>query len=32
MKPQDKARHLRPLIERAAISLPDEDNDTKEGK
>ena len=25
MKPQDKARHLRPLIERAAASLPDED-------
>ena len=25
MKPQDKARHLRPLIERAAVSLPDED-------
>lgn len=25
MKPQEKARHLRPLIERAAVSLPDED-------
>ena len=25
MRPQDKARHLRPLIERAAVSLPDED-------
>ena len=25
MKPQDKARHLRPLIERAAVSLSDED-------
>ena len=25
MKPQDKARHLRPMIERAAVSLPDED-------
>lgn len=25
MKPQDKARHLRPLIERAVVSLPDED-------
>lgn len=25
MKPQDKARHLRPLIERAAVSLPDKD-------
>lgn len=25
MKPQDRARHLRPLIERAAVSLPDED-------
>lgn len=25
MKPQDKARHLRPYIEEAAASLPDED-------
>lgn len=25
MKPQDKARHLRPLIERAAVSLSDSD-------
>jgi len=25
MTPQEKARHLRPLIERAAASLPDED-------
>lgn len=25
MKPQEKARHLRPLIEKAAISLSDED-------
>lgn len=25
MKPQERARHLRPLIERAAISLSDED-------
>jgi len=25
MKPQERARHLRPLIERAAVSLPDED-------
>ncbi len=25
MKPQEKARALRPLIEKAAISLPDED-------
>lgn len=25
MKPQEKARRLRPLIEKAAISLPDED-------
>lgn len=25
MKPQDKARRLRPMIERAAVSLPDED-------
>jgi len=25
MRPQDRARQLRPLIEKAAISLPDED-------
>jgi len=25
MKPQDKARHIRPYIEEAAASLPDED-------
>lgn len=25
MKPQERARHLRPLIERAAVSLSDED-------
>ena len=25
MRPQERARHLRPLIERAAVSLPDED-------
>lgn len=25
MKPQDKARQLRPYIEKAAVSLPDED-------
>lgn len=25
MTPQEKARHLRPLIEKAAVSLPDED-------
>lgn len=25
MKPQDRARQLRPLIEKAAVSLPDED-------
>ena len=25
MKPQDKARRLRPMIERAAVSLPNED-------